>query len=67
MWYNIISKENIDIYQKLHINKTNLLFLKSQHKITETQCEFTYGAESEPEGFFTMEKRDIQTFFFNKE
>ena len=31
------------------------------------KCEFTYCAESEPEGFLTMKKRANQTFFFNTE
>ena len=31
------------------------------------RCEFTYSAESEPEGFLTMNERVVQTFFFNKE
>ena len=26
------------------------------------RCEFTNGAESEPDGFLTMEERDIQNF-----
>ena len=31
------------------------------------RCEFTYSAESEPEGFLTINERAVQTFFFNKE
>ena len=31
------------------------------------KCEFTYSAESEPEGFLTMKERAVQTFLFNTE